>query len=392
MAPKKRPASAKKSAAKKAAAAKKRVAAKKPSRKPVKSYVTVANRSYGKALRGTRIWWEGRRPSSLKDDGRINLGKNILEILAARFPRFRWIITKDVDSITVERGVVKVRTSQKLLSRMGGEHIDRNRDIKNDIIRKFFSITFTDFFKEEATAVYVPGTLAKTLHPDIIPRLSGQDKEAVNRFLPDYISSESLGMVNKLKATAQIETLKELAANLEKEIPREHPESWWQAYVKSNILLMQQGYIKAIEKLNIAIGDMKFPDFLLVTHDNYLDVLEIKKPNTPILKADPGRGNFYFDAEMSKAVIQTENYLNYIGKQRDALRTHLKDRHDIEIRAVRPRGIILAGDSRSLMLPKEQDDFRLWAQGIKNVTFLTYDELLIRLQNYISVLEEFSKR
>ena len=121
MAPKKRPASAKKSAAKKAAAAKKRVAAKKPSSKPAKSYVTVANRSYGKALRGTRIWGEGRRPSSLKDDGRINLGKNILEILAARFPRFRWIITKDVDSITVERGVVKVRTSQKLLSRMGGE-------------------------------------------------------------------------------------------------------------------------------------------------------------------------------------------------------------------------------------------------------------------------------
>lgn len=59
---------------------------------------------------------------------------------------------------------------------------------------------------------------------------------------------------------------------------------------------------------------------------------------------------------------------------------------------MRPRRIILSGDSRNLRLPKEQDDFRLLSQGIKNVTFVTYDELLIRLQNYISVLEEFSRR
>jgi hypothetical protein len=270
---KKRPPSKRKSPTKKRAAAKKKAAAKKAARKPARTYVTVTNRNYGKALQGTRIWWEGRRPSGLSDDGRINLGKNILELLSAGFDRFRWIITKDVDSITVERGIARVRTSQRMLSRMAGEHFDRNRDIKNDIIRKFFSTAFADYFKEDAAPVYVPGTLAKTLHPDVIKRLSGRDKEALNRFLPDYVASESIGMVNKLKATAQIETLKGLAADLEVEIPAGHPESWWQTYVKANILVMQQGYIKAVEKLNVAIGDMKFPDFLLVTHDNYLDVL-----------------------------------------------------------------------------------------------------------------------
>lgn len=192
---------------------------------------------------------------------------------------------------------------------MGSEQMDRTRDIKNDIIRKFFAIHFTEYFKEASTPVYVPGSLSQALHADIIPRLSSRDKEALNAFLPGYISSESLGTVNQLKATAQIETLKGLAADLAKEIPREHLESWWQSYVKGNILLMQQGYITAIEKLNIAIGDTKFPDILLVTHDNYLDVMEIKKPNTPILKPDSSRGNYYFDSELSKAVIQTENYI-----------------------------------------------------------------------------------
>jgi hypothetical protein len=37
---------------------------------------------------------------------------------------------------------------------------------------------------------------------------------------------------------------------------------------------MQHGYIRPIEKMNAAIGTTKFPDFALVTHDNYLDVLE----------------------------------------------------------------------------------------------------------------------
>jgi Domain of unknown function (DUF4263) len=331
-------------------ARKKKAAAKKTPRKAAKTYVVVSNPTYGKALKGTRIWWEGRRPPSLKDDGRINLGKNILEILRAQFPRFRWIITKDVNSIKIERGFAKVRTSQQLLSRMGGEQMDRTRDIKNDIIRKFFSTNFAEFFKEAATPVYVPGSLARMLHTDILPRLSSGDKEALNLFLPDYVSSESLGTVNKLKATAQIQTLKGLAADLANEIPREHPEAWWQSYVKGNILLMQQGYITAIEKLNIAIGDTKFPDFLLVTHDNYLDILEIKRPNTPILKPDASRGNFYFDSEMSKAVVQTENYINTVGKHQDTVRAYLKDKHGIEIRAVRPRGIILAGDVRNLKL------------------------------------------
>jgi hypothetical protein len=172
------------------------------------NYIKVTSVSYGKALRGTPIYWEGRRPTKLKDDGRTNLGKNILELLGARFDRFRWIITQDTTSITVERGIARVRTSQKLLSRMGSDQFDRSRDIKNDIIRKFFSKAFPDYFKEAATPVYVAGTLAKTISLDVIPRLSSQDKEALNGFIPEYIASESLGTVNKLKAKAQIESLR----------------------------------------------------------------------------------------------------------------------------------------------------------------------------------------
>src|SRR5437867_12997494 len=89
--------------------------------------------------------------------------------------------------------------------------------------------------------------------------------------------------------------------------------------------ILYPGYIKAIEKMNIAVGNTKFPDFSLVTHDNYLDILEIKKPSTEILKPDASRGNFFFDSEISKAIVQVENYISNMTTFADAVRSYILD-------------------------------------------------------------------
>src|SRR5205814_2156608 len=41
---------------------------------------------------------------------------------------------------------------------------------------------------------------------------------------------------------------------------------------------------------------------------------------------------------------------------------------------------------------KQKDDFRLLSQGLKNLTIVTYDELLTRSKNDIEVLDEFSRK
>lgn len=360
----------------------------KKTRKP-RNYVIVSNRGYGNALKGTLIYFEGQKPKALQDDGRITFGKHILESLRRKFERFRWIITQDDDSIIVERGIVRVRTSQRLLSRMNRENWDRSRDIKNDIVARFFSLAFPQQFAARTGKVYVPGTLSGMVDPEIVPKLSSEDKEALNLFLPDFLASESAASVNNLKATAQIGTLKTLADNLETEMTKSHAESWWQTYVKANILLMQQGYIKALDKMNVAVGDTRFPDFCLITHDNYLDLLEIKKPDTPMLKLDQGRGNYYWDAEMAKAISQTENYIEQVSSKAHSVRSYLLDKEDIDIKVVRSRGIILAGNASVFANQKQRDDFRLLSQGIKSITIVTYDELLARVRNYINVLQEY---
>lgn len=164
------------------------------------------------------------------------------------------------------------------------------------------------------------------------------------------------------------------------------------AFIQAKILLIQQGYIKAIEKMNISIGKTKFPDFSLVTHDNYLDILEIKKPDTPILRLDNSRDNYYWDPEMAKAISQLENYLENISKFASDVRSHILDTYKIDLKVVRPRGIILAGDTRKFTEQKQKDDFRLLSHGLKHITVLTYDELHVRLENYISVLKQYDKQ
>ena len=143
--------------------------------------------------------------------------------------------------------------------------------------------------------------------------------------------------------------------------------------------------------MNTIVGGTKFPDFALVTHDNYLDVLEIKKPNTQLLNYDTSRKNYFWNPEMSKAIIQTENYIENILHQADAVRNYIRDTYGIELKVLRPRGIVLAGDTRKFTTLKEKDDFRLLCLSTNNIVFVTFDELLSRLQNYIKVLEDHSK-
>lgn len=353
-----------------------------------KKYVVVSSSSYGKALKGQRIYYEGKRPTRLGDDGRITFGKNILETLRKRFgSKVRWIITEKVDAIDEKYGIANVRTSQQMLNRMFSENFERSREVKIEIVQRRFFAAFPTYFTTAPPSAYSPGSLAKILSKDAIKKLSSEDKEAINRILPEFLKGEAMSSL-AIKAV-EIDSLRSLADEFRAELGNQHAESWWQNYIQARILIMQQGYIRPIEKMNVAIGNTKFPDFALVTHDNYLDILEIKKPDTPILKADNSRGNYHWDTEISRAIIQVENYLEHITNNAAQVRNFIKDTYGLELKVVRPRGFILAGNSGEFSLPKQRDDFRLLSHGLKNVMVITYDELLTRLENHIKVLEQY---
>lgn len=365
--------------------------------KPTKisRFVKVSSKSYGNKLKGFKIYFKGTKPKLLKSDGSFQFGKNIIESISAKFKKFQIILISGKSRIEKVGQTYRFFISTADLQSMQSILIGRNRDLKQRVITKKFSEIFPKHYKEDTKLFsYEKGLFKAVLTKDFLPTLlSTEDRQAVNNFIPRFVASGVAGkkasMASKLTAGIELKVLKEIASDLDKRIKNDKSESTWQDYLKANILHIQQGYIAFVEKANIGVIGTKFPDFLLVTHDEYLDILEIKTPVSPLLTLDKSRNNYFWTSDLSKAISQAENYIHQVYVLGDKIRSEIKDKYGIELRVVRPRGVIIAGNTDQFSKNKKMsDDFRLLSQGLKNITIVTYDELLIRLQNYISVLTE----
>jgi hypothetical protein len=164
-------------------------------------------------------------------------------------------------------------------------------------------------------------------------------------------------------------------------------EADWQRFLQKYILLFNTSYVDAIEKLSVDLRG-RYPDFLLVNIYGYIDINEIKKPNTNLLRHDDSRDNYYWDVEVAKAISQTEKYVQMLIKKDLEVRQIIKEKCGLEVKVTRPRGFIVVGNSKQLSDPKMNDDFRLLASSLKNVDIVLYDELLGNLENLLDRLKK----
>lgn len=357
----------------------------------MKKHVKITNKGYGKKWQGFKICYTGTRPKFLQDDGRFNSCKNILEALAAAFKKFELILCASKSKILIKGKKAQVFLCIDDLKLMNSGLIPQKKDVTQRAIAALFATIYPKHFKPGARLFnYANGMFAGILTNTFMPaRLSKEDRIAVAHFIPKFIASGvSKGTAPaKFKASVELKILQPLAKDLESRIGKDKSESTWQEYLKQNILVIQQGYIELVTKANIGVVGTSYPDFLLVSYDGYLDILEIKTPFTQLLLEDRSHKNYYWSGEVSKAIAQTENYIQAIEEISDRVRNKVKDIYGIDLRVIRPRGIIFAGNSSQFGGDKLiQDDFRLLNQGLKNVTVVTYDELLTRLQNYMAAL------
>jgi len=271
--------------------------------------------------------------------------------------------------------------------------IQKERRLKSiSLIQNQLSILFPKQFKKGADVKsifsYEEGKLSKIVKsdPDLLSHISKEDAETITDLF-DKLTKEQNITFNKIalseKSTRRnervyIETVtKEFAKRLKN---TGKSESDWQRFLEKYILLFNNSYIQVIQKQNISLAG-KFPDFILVDVFGYLDIFEIKKPNTNLLKYDDSRENYFWDTEMSKAIVQTEKYVQDLVKHTSELKELIKRKTKQEVRIIRPRGFIIAGSSQQFSNDEMRDDFRLLANANKNVDVILYDELLNNLKN-----------
>jgi hypothetical protein len=356
-----------------------------------RKFVPITYKGYGKLWKNRKVYYTGSRPKALRADGAFSSGKTILETLAAAFKRFEIILTEGKSRFLKKGKLTQVYFSTSDLKEINQRLFSRRKDVTQSAVSAKLFDLFPKYFPEGSRLFnYEDGLFAGILTKTFMPtKMSQRDRKAFADYIPGFIASgvTKSSLSTKPTASAELNILQPLAKDLERRIKSDKSESTWQNYLKQNITLIQQGYLEFIPKGNVGLIGTQYPDFMLVTHDEYLDILEIKTPFTTLMLEDKSHKNYYWSAELTKAIAQIENYIDAVVSVGDHLRVRVKDQFNIEMRVLRPRGVIFAGNSDQFKGDKlMQDDFRLLNEGLKNVTVVPYDELLTRMQNYITAL------
>lgn len=169
-------------------------------------------------------------------------------------------------------------------------------------------------------------------------------------------------------------------------------ETLWQKYFEKNLLYLIFTYKKIFPKVELkdVEGDKKYPDFIGINHYNGLDIIEIKTHLKNALVWDNNHKNFYFSPEMSKAIVQTANYMDAIMQERFKV---TEDREKItqftdEENLYHPRGIIIISSNEKLTTKNGEEeklkrDFTKLRNSLQNIEVLTFDEVLNIADEYI---------
>lgn len=278
---------------------------------------------------------------------------------------------------------------------------NRIREIKKDknaesqiaadfYMNRFFPEHFLET-EEIDESLYQENQIAQILNKlDLVTNLSKEDTEALLKFYPEFLEiagsklsgKKKLIQISKNKTETEIIYLESVTKEFEKKLGQNLVENKWQEFLREYILLFNTNYSTFIEKASISLSG-KYPDFMLIDIYNFLDIYEIKKPSTNLLKHDDSRDNYYWDVELSKAISQVENYIDEISRNSLAFKEVIKKKKGIEIRVIKPRAFIIAGHSSQLDNQTKEENFRLLNTSLKNVEVILYDELLSSLNNFL---------
>ena len=302
------------------------------------------------------------------------------------------------------KGVVEVTINHNRLAAANnvvrGIKRDRNDDIRK-VIDAFLSANFPSDFDEGDTTVlaYRPGKIAQLLDDEeVVENLSDEDKDALRAIFPSLIGEMAFSLKSAKKVKIVAEGLKKtqkvylekVVSEFHKKLKRQGSEGSWQVFLRTHILTLLNTYAAVVEKQSVDL-DGKYPDFMLIDAYGYLDVYEIKRPQTKVLMYDPSRQNYYWSPEVAKAISQTEKYLSNIQQYRLDLEDKLRKQR-IEAHIVRPRGFVIVGRRADLTAEGMKSDFRVLNDGLKHIDLVFYDDLLDNLQALLERLQGGRKK
>ena len=254
-----------------------------------------------------------------------------------------------------------------------------------------------DLFPEKATP-YRAGTVFKLLGSkgSAGVKLSPRDRAGMIAALSSEarkISRSEKHAAIQLQQGIELLNLNQLIAAFERRLSGSKAEKEWQGLFQKNpfILSMTLGYPITVLQPHAHAGGMtlqgngnKIADFLAKTQTTHnAALIEIKTPKTELLGEEYRVGVFGPSRHLTGAVVQVLDQRRLFIEEIATLK-HRSRIQDLEAHAV--DCVIVAG--RTPTEPSRQASFELIRHQYKDVTVLTFDELLEKLKLLQSLLAQ----
>jgi len=157
-------------------------------------------------------------------------------------------------------------------------------------------------------------------------------------------------------------------------------ESTYQKWCERHSWAFGNAYVMHDDVREISPGDQL--DMLLPTViAGYRDIVELKRPDVEVLNWDSAHRNFYFAADVSKAIGQVHRYLDVL---QEVAATGLRDHP--EIVAYYPRATVVVGRSQEWPVEKLRALHGLNSR-LSGVCIMTYDQLLAQGERLVGIME-----
>jgi len=267
-------------------------------------------------------------------------------------------------------------------------------DTKRTLISNFLNQHYPALKYQQKETNNNKDLILRNLNKKLIDQLTADDVERIGQFYVDAAQKYKRHdvvrrMLLDLQKNAQLLTLQEVIKQYEVLLASNPLESEWQKFFDEYITLFDNRYITKLDQKNIATGIVKYPDLVLVDIYGYVDFYELKRSSTKLLQYDKSHKTYYWSNDMSMAIAQASDYLQKAKENGTNFAKAIKSETSadgeggLEISIVNPRAIIVAGQSSDLTNDKMRHQFKNLREGLKNIEFLLYDELLHRLQNLL---------
>jgi len=221
--------------------------------------------------------------------------------------------------------------------------------------------------------------------------LTGHDPQELVGALTKVLSqSELLGHLSSTELTHELSTalrgsirlseMRSAVAELRSNLGSgEAGEQTYQAWCEKHCWAFGNAYVVRDEVRAISTGDnldLLLPNVIA----GYRDIVELKRPDKEVLLYDAAHKNYYFSADVSRAIGQCHRYLDILHQAaKDGLLDHK------EVVAYHPRATIVIGRSHG-WTDEQQRALHGLNRRLHGISVMTYDHLLAQGERLIEMM------